>query len=187
MRILIALSLVLLMSACSTLSESECRTGDWYSIGLRDGQNGYESRAADHAESCRKQKVKPDLNLYNSGRSEGLRSYCTASNGYQVGLRGTPVANVCPAATQAAFQSAYQRGFERYTVQCNLEQTELRISQYAIQRDKLQEKIKAAGNDKDRRRLQRELENLNQQNKDDRRMRDVLRVQAIAAPLLYPQ
>ncbi len=74
-----------------------------------------------------------------------------------------------------------------FTVQRDLEQTEWRISQYASQRDKLQDKIKGAGNDKDRRRYQRELENLNQQNKDDRRLRDVLRVQAITAPLLYPQ
>lgn len=187
MRCVIPLTLVSLLSACATLSESECRTGDWYNIGVRDGQNGYESRAADHADACRKQKVKPDLTQYNRGRNEGLRSYCTAANGYQVGLRGTPAGNVCPSESQAAFQSAYQRGYQRFKIQRDLDQTEYRISQYAYQKDKIQDKIQGAGNDKDRRRYQRELDNLNQQYKDDRRMRDVLRAQVMIAPLVYPQ
>jgi hypothetical protein len=187
MRILLPLDLTLLTSACASLSESECRTGDWYNIGLRDGQAGYDSRAAEHGDACRKQRVKPDLEQYNRGRTEGLRSYCTASNGYQVGLRGTPAGNVCPAASQAAFQNAYQRGYLRYTLQRELDQTEYRINQYNSQRDKLQDKINTAGNDKDRRRWQRELDNLHQQYRDDRRKRDILRAQVIAAPLLYPQ
>ncbi len=187
MRHLILPALTLLTSACTSLSQSECRTGDWYGIGLRDGQAGYDSQIANHAKACSKQGIKPDLAQYNRGRSEGLRSYCTAASGYQVGLRGGTAGNVCPAESQAAFMGAYQRGYQRYTIQRDLDQTEARIAQYSDQRGKLQDKVYGAANDKDRRRWQRELDNLNQQHRDDRRKRDILRAQLIAAPLLYPQ
>ncbi|WP_052190977.1 DUF2799 domain-containing protein [Chitinibacter sp. ZOR0017] len=187
MRRLFSVALLILTTGCASLSESECRSGDWYGIGLRDGQNGYSSQIAEHTEACRKQQVTPDLALYHRGREEGLRSYCTASNGYQVGLRGAQVENVCPAATQAAFQSAYQRGYQRYKVQQELQQVEWRIDNYNKQRGQLEEKLGAAQTDKDRRKYERELDNLRQQNRDDRRLRDILRAQLIALPLLYPQ
>ncbi|WP_051259052.1 DUF2799 domain-containing protein [Chitinibacter tainanensis] len=187
MRCLIPVALLLLTTGCASLSDSECRTGDWYSIGLRDGQNGYSSQVAEHAKACRKQRVAPDLEQYNRGREEGLRSYCTASNGYQVGLRGAQAGNVCPAGTQAAFQNAYQRGYQRYKVQQELQQVEWRIDNYNKQRGQLEEKLRAAQTDKDRRKYERELDNLRQQNRDDRRLRDILRAQVIALPLLYSQ
>ncbi len=33
-------ALLLLLTGCSSLSESECRIGDWYGLGYQDGQTG---------------------------------------------------------------------------------------------------------------------------------------------------
>ncbi|MBE9609370.1 DUF2799 domain-containing protein [Chitinilyticum piscinae] len=182
MKRLASLSLLALLSGCASLSESECRTGDWYGIGLRDGQAGRDSQIAQHAEACAELGIKPRLDLYNRGRTEGLRSYCTPENGYRVGLAGSASGNICPAENQAAFLAAYQRGYERYRLQRDLDDLDRRIEQRATERGKLEEKIATAKDEKDRRRWLRDLDDLNRQQSYDRRKRDDLRWQLRQEP-----
>ena len=72
-----------------TLSRAECETGDWRYIGYADGLAGRApERFVRHREACASYGVTPDRSVYNEGRAEGLREYCTVPNGLQLGRRG---------------------------------------------------------------------------------------------------
>ena len=49
-----------LLAACATLNEDQCRAGNWYDIGVRDGANG---RSLDfilqHAKACNEFGIAP--------------------------------------------------------------------------------------------------------------------------------
>ncbi len=109
------LSLIPFAFACSTLSKEECAQGDWYNIGLRDGQHGYNpNRIADHAKACAEYGARPDNTTYNRGHGDGLKTYCTPENGYQVGVNGGTYNQVCPANMANAFVKNYRTGYRIY-------------------------------------------------------------------------
>ena len=79
---------LLFLSGCATqtLSKSECATADWRVIGYGDGAAGHGAERIDgHRRACARFGVTPDLMAYNQGRSEGLREYCTAPKGLELG------------------------------------------------------------------------------------------------------
>jgi hypothetical protein len=77
------------LGACSTMSESECRTVDWRTIGYEDGVGGYSGdRISVHRKACAKYGVSTDLAAYQAGRDDGLREYCQPANGFRVGSHG---------------------------------------------------------------------------------------------------
>ncbi|MGH8176302.1 MAG: DUF2799 domain-containing protein [Steroidobacter sp.] len=100
------------------MSESECLTVDWRTIGYEDGVAGYSGdRIAQHRKACAKHGVSTDLALYQAGRDEGLREYCQPANGYRLGAHGGGYNGICPAELDGAFVSAYESGRQLYTLQ----------------------------------------------------------------------
>ena len=100
-----------LAAACSSLSEDQCRQGDWAGIGQADGYAGSAmSRLEDHAEACRKVGITPDAVAYGRGRQIGLRGYCTPARGFSEGRQGHSYAGVCPPGAAQAFMAAYNDG-----------------------------------------------------------------------------
>jgi len=71
-----ALCLVLLLSGCAALSETDCRGTDWYQLGKRDGEV-YGSRAMidQYTHSCAAFGVKPDEARYMLGWEDGNMEY----------------------------------------------------------------------------------------------------------------
>lgn len=61
------------ISGCAGLAEKDCR-GDWYQIGLIDGQRGDYPEAAleRYAAQCRQYGVQPDAKRYNEGWEAGF-------------------------------------------------------------------------------------------------------------------
>jgi len=107
----LSVGLALLCSACATLSESECRGGDWRQIGYQDGLRGHAmSRLVEHQNSCAEHGVGADTTAWKLGYLEGQARYCTASNGYLEGRQGRAYADVCPPETDDAFRPAYEDG-----------------------------------------------------------------------------
>ena len=99
------------LSGCATLSEEQCLVGDWYGIGVADGQSGYSfQRLGEHNEACASHGVIPDAALYEQGRQQGLRSYCTPQIGFREGRQGDSYAGVCPAHLEADFLAGYSDG-----------------------------------------------------------------------------
>lgn len=128
-RAAIAIVLILAsLAGCASLSERECRAGDWRGIGLRDGQQGYPvSRLDVHREACAPFGVAPDAAAYAQGRDEGIVRYCTAASGFAAGRVGEGYERTCSGDAEDAFLDAYRRGLEIYRVEQDLEQLEQHI------------------------------------------------------------
>jgi len=99
------------LGGCASLSEKECQTADWESIGYIDGTRGYSSgRIGDHVESCAKVDITPDRKLYEEGRNRGLEEFCTPRNGARIGEQGGSYGGVCPVMLEDAFLRGYNAG-----------------------------------------------------------------------------
>ena len=106
------------MVSCSsnpTVSENQCRAGDWQTIGYRDGASGYQStHLLAHQEACGQFGIVPQRSGYLSGWNEGLSIYCTADNGFLLGQRGAAFNTVCNAERREPYASAYDNGRQLY-------------------------------------------------------------------------
>lgn len=112
------LLVILALGGCASLSENECRTADWESIGYIDGTKGYNSgRIGEHTEACAKVSITPDRNLYEEGRNRGLEEFCTPSNGVRLGEQGGSYGGVCPVVTEDAFLRGYDAGKDLREIQ----------------------------------------------------------------------
>jgi hypothetical protein len=111
------LASLFVLSGCATLSEEECLTADWFSIGFEDGANGYPAnRIGAHREACAKHGITPDLRQYQDGHDEGLLNFCTARNGFSRARNGYQYTGICPPSLEPEFLDGYQAGREIYAV-----------------------------------------------------------------------
>jgi hypothetical protein len=93
------------------LSRSECQTGEWYSIGERDGANGYtEDRFLENAKACSKHGISSDRERWLDGRARGLERYCTARNAFSVGAQNASYQGVCAGPAEGEFMHGYNLG-----------------------------------------------------------------------------
>lgn len=119
----------LTVAACATLSQEECLQGDWRTIGYMDGVDGRPmSRVENHAKACQKSGVTPDMSLYSQGRDQGLRRYCTETNGFRVGRQGHAYAGVCPPPVEPEFLGGYADGERVHAAVSRLESARSELS-----------------------------------------------------------
>ena len=110
-----ALTGLLALGGCASLSESQCLASDWQTIGYRDGLGGVQSSALmKHQNACMKHGVVPDRESYLAGWREGVEQYCQPHNGFSAGESGSGYSNVCPPHLQDAFHAAYRDGRQLY-------------------------------------------------------------------------
>lgn len=109
------LLVLLVLSGCASMDESQCLNADWYAVGVEDGAAGRPlARLGDHRRACAKHGVAPQAERYMAGRNEGLKSFCTYDHGYALGRAGHGHADVCPEPLAANFSAGYRDGRERY-------------------------------------------------------------------------
>lgn len=102
-----------LLQGCATLSKEECQRGDWFSIGRRDGSQGYLlTYFREHESACAEYGIQPNYSLYKRGRDEGLAMYCTPENGYHLGEQVATYYEVCPDSLKNSFLRQYVKGLE---------------------------------------------------------------------------
>lgn len=112
----------LVISACTSLSQDECRKGNWFEIGQIDGTKGRVLSAfKDQVKACNSYSSKPDIRLYKDGRTFGLARYCTSSSGFKAGRFSRTYQNVCPSESQGEFIKGYRLGTQ-------LDQAESKLS-----------------------------------------------------------
>ncbi len=130
MRCLNPLVLVplVLLGGCAGLSERDCRGGDWYNIGVRDGANGRaEEYVAEHSAACQTFGVEPDHDAWLEGRERGLERYCTVRNGYRIGEVGGSYNDVCFAGAEMDFRRGYDLGLRMNRARSALNRVENEI------------------------------------------------------------
>jgi hypothetical protein len=135
----------LALGACSTMSESECRTVDWRTIGYEDGAAGYSGdRIGVHRRACAKYGVSTDLAAYQSGRDDGLREYCQPSNGFRIGSRGIDYGGNCPAPLEPAFLRAFESGHRLFALQQRASNASSQLAARRRELGRIQEDIEHA-------------------------------------------
>jgi hypothetical protein len=118
-----------ILSGCASLDKNECRSADWYAIGLEDGARGRPvERLGDHRRACAEHGVAPQAERYLAGRNEGLKSFCTHERGFAHGRGGHAYAGGCPAHLAASFQSGYQLGRELHDLHRRLGEVQSQIA-----------------------------------------------------------
>lgn len=180
--------LVMLLGACASLSEAECRTGDWYGIGERDGRDGEPDRLGDHAQACRKAGIIPDAAQYFAGRTRGLTAYCTPANGYREGRAGHGYDNVCPPELSESFVRQYNYGRERYELGQEVARLESRLRSRINDIARLDDLIVKSEKEEDRKRFRRERDDLRRGMRDLEYELDMARARRDAfvdAPMPY--
>ncbi len=157
--VLSLLSILPLLTSCSTLSKGECMEADWYEIGAKDGANGRpSSRLDDHRESCKKHGIFPDKEQYYMGREEGIKIYCTAYNGFNQGYNGKYYSGACPIDLEPAFLTAYKHGREIYDVKQKISNNDHKIKK--LEKELTDKKI----TQEKRKEIREEIRHLDQKN-----------------------
>lgn len=117
MRYCILLLPLFALLSCASISEEQCRAGDWQAIGQRDGQAG---RSLDyinnHFKACAEVGVTPNQSEWQAGRQQGLPVYCTPENAYDLGRDGNSVNNVCPVSQERMLARANSWGQDYYEI-----------------------------------------------------------------------
>jgi hypothetical protein len=140
-----------LLAGCSSMSKSECERADWQRRGSEDGRAGYPSNyIAEHREACGKVGIQPDEARWRVGWSQGIVSYCTPDSAWNSGVNNRTYYGVCADLNEATFLRYHRAGQLVYRARQELNQTQTRMS-------KLEEDLKKATKDDDRRRLRDDL------------------------------
>lgn len=140
-----------LLAGCASMSKSECEHADWQRRGLEDGRAGYPaSYLADHRDACGKAGIEPDAQRWRLGWSEGIKAYCTPNSAWNAGVNNRYYNGVCADLDEATFLRYHRAGQLVYRARQELNQTQSRMS-------KLEEDLKKATKDDDRKRLRDEL------------------------------
>lgn len=120
MKIILILFMSLMpfvLSSCASLSEDECKAGDWFEYGRRDGAKGKTmEQYSGHLKACSEFNITPDKTAYQKGRTEGLVTYCTKDSGLREGRAGRTYHNVCRGKEQDLFKKWYGIGKKLYNL-----------------------------------------------------------------------
>jgi len=88
---------------------------DWYELGRLDGRQGKHRTALQGlAKACLEHGISADRRAYYAGHDQGLKSYCTEQNGFDLGQQGLPFNTVCPLQLDAGFRAGYDKGLQYY-------------------------------------------------------------------------
>jgi hypothetical protein len=128
----------LLLAGCATLSQEECQQGDWYGVGMTDGQAGEPAaRFDEHVKACSEYGITVDNRQYLKGRAQGLIDYCRIENAFETGLQGHRYQHVCPSSITFLFFRYNEAAYEVYQLRNELEGVE---SQIRYKENELQKK-----------------------------------------------
>lgn len=131
LKYFLVLASALILMSCASLTEDECRAGNWESIGFVDGTNGrLQSYIAEHGKACSDFGVVPDTATWLRGRLEGLKTYCTPQSVYEVGRRGREMNPVCSAEQASDLKLANFYGLRYYEIESKT--SELRFEKLDI-------------------------------------------------------
>lgn len=167
MRTLLTLiAAALLLAGCETMSEDQCRKADWYQKGLADGREGWSESYVDaHRKACAKAGVTPDDRLWRRGWAEGVASFCVPRVAWRQGLNNRTYHGACRDLNEADWMRWYRLGNDAYRTKTEREARQREI-------DKLEEQLKKAQKDDERKSLREKIRQLDEEQSRLRRLLD---------------
>lgn len=114
-KILLIGATAMIMTGCATTSavKIDCHQPNWYELGVADGNMGrYAYEISRHKKTC--PSLSLDIARWESGRQEGLKSYCTKANAFSLGQNGRDFNQVCPEEGLLELQQSYALGYQQY-------------------------------------------------------------------------
>lgn len=115
----------LVLAACASLSEDQCRDGNWYAIGQKDGAEGRtDDFILQHAKACNDYGIRPNKTEWLRGRKAGLPLYCTPDTAFREGRRGKILSPVCPAEDFAELRRANENGLRLNRIEQEISEIE---------------------------------------------------------------
>jgi hypothetical protein len=134
-----------LIQGCASIGRDECAVADWRTVGFEDGTQGALPDAISrYRRACAEHGIVPDLNAYMNGRREGLQSYCTPGNGFNVGAQGSFYAGVCPPEMEGDFLDAYSSGHRLYELESAAYEAQSRVDQASAELEALRRNLAAS-------------------------------------------
>jgi hypothetical protein len=120
--------MLVMLTGCASLNREQCQRGDWYGIGMADGQVGELAQRMDrHVRACAEYGIRVDDQQYRTGYERGLAEYCTIDNAFESGLLGRRYQRVCPPAIDALFERCNEAAYDVYRIKRELDDLENRI------------------------------------------------------------
>lgn len=112
----------LLLTACATTGSHstkvsiDCQAPNWQQAGISDGKNGrYPYEISRYSKQCPSLTISTeDRAAWESGRQEGLKTYCTKAYAYELGQRGYSMNQVCPEEGLLEIQQSHALGYQHY-------------------------------------------------------------------------
>lgn len=130
---LVALFTLCTFAGCASLNREQCQRGDWYGIGMTDGQAGMPANHIEaHTRACGKYGLQPDDRQYHLGYNRGLEEYCRIDNAFATGLQGYRYQGVCPASIDALFARRNQAAYAVYRIRQELDALEIERDWYSL-------------------------------------------------------
>nr|WP_313975501.1 DUF2799 domain-containing protein [uncultured Psychrobacter sp.] len=122
---LIGVSL-LTLSGCATtqsLTPEQCQNSNWQEVGYVDGLHGRSGAYfGNYTNQCASiVGATPNRVLWEQGRQQGLKNYCTELNAYKLGREGYDWQPVCPLEGIEKLEEAYAQGRYYYMRQRDLD------------------------------------------------------------------
>lgn len=131
-----------LVAGCSGMSEQACVSADWRTVGFEDGTLGRsEASIGRYRQQCAEHGVAPDLDSYRAGHADGVRVYCRASNGFEVGHGGASYQGVCPADLEPEFVAEYNAGRRLHELESALASVDGRIASNYRAQENIKEEL----------------------------------------------
>ena len=170
---LLLLALAATLSGCETMTEDQCRKADWAERGRADGRNGEpESQLDAHRKACAKAGVTPDERRWRQGWADGVKAYCVPAVAWRWGLDNRSYRGACRDFDEALFLRWHRAGHDAYKTKSEREARQREI-------DKLEEQLKKAEKDDERKALR---EKIRQLDVEQARLRRLLDAQLSGAP-----
>ena len=121
-----AVALLVSLSGCATtqsLTPQQCQASNWQDVGYMDGRNGRSGAYFGYyTNSCASVVgATPNRVLWEQGRQQGLKKYCTELSAYQIGREGYDWQPICPLEGIEKLEEAYSQGRYYYIRQRDLD------------------------------------------------------------------
>lgn len=140
------------------ISESKCRSNDWFAIGREYGFKGEaEDKVLKDQEACQKRGVEIPLEEYKKGWQMGITDYCSPDSAYKMGVTKKKPTKNCPLVMKPNFEQFYNWGQNAAKIEKDIQKADKELKSKKKALDKAQKQV---------RKLDGEVEKLEKKSKE---------------------